>query len=374
MDTQHTRRAVALFSGGLDSILAAKLLQEQGMEVSCLHFTTPFFGKAAKIAHWSAMYGLSIEAVDISEEFAAMLANRPVYGFGSVLNPCVDCKILMLRRARIVMEERGACCIASGEVLGQRPMSQRRDTLNVIARDAGVKGLLLRPLCARHLDPTQAELDGLVDRGRLLGITGRGRKEQMALAKHFALMEIPTPAGGCRLAEQENARSYWPILRSAPKPSAADFLLANAGRQYWLHAAGGQSPHSPAFWLTIGRNQTDNDAIMRLAGEADLLFKVRDFPGPIALGRFLGQEWYRKTVHAAASFVASYSPKAMQHAAGTRQPLPVRVHKGSLDAPGGEVLVLPAREPAPGEPVWREYSWLAAHEEIRAEARECAGS
>lgn len=367
MSTLQHPTAVALFSGGLDSILAAKLIAEQNVSVLCLHFHSPFFGKPGAVRYWERLYNLHIRPVDIGEDFTRMLVERPRHGFGSVLNPCVDCKILMLRHAKAVMEELGACCIISGEVLGQRPMSQRRDTLNVIRRDAGVREFLLRPLSALHLDPTEAELAGVIDRGRLLKISGRGRKDQLALAERFQLKEIPTPAGGCRLAEQENARSYWPVLKHMPGPAASDFTLANTGRQYWHtpELTGGDAGE-PAYWLTIGRNQDDNTALMALARERDLLFKTRDFPGPIALGRFSGQEWPAEVVNAAASFTASYSNKAVRHSDTNGKPVFVRVHSGSLDAPGFLMEVAPNRNPVFS---WREYPWEGAREEIRTETR-----
>ena len=134
-----TPHAFALFSGGLDSILAARLIMEQGLVVRCLHFVTPFFGKPQLIPHWEKVYGLEVEAVDVGEAFVRLLRERPAHGFGKVMNPCVDCKILMMRKARELMKKWGASFLISGEVLGQRPMSQRRDTLNVIRRDAEVR-------------------------------------------------------------------------------------------------------------------------------------------------------------------------------------------------------------------------------------------
>ncbi len=349
---------LALLSGGLDSILAAKLIQEQGVGVTCLHFYTPFFGKPHLIPHWEAIYGLSIQGIDLGEAFVAMLVKRPERGFGSVLNPCVDCKILMLRHARALMEQYGACAIISGEVLGQRPMSQRRDTLQIIRREADVKDYLLRPLTAQHLDPTWAEREGYIDRSRLLGISGRGRTPQMALAEHFKLQEIPTPAGGCRLAERENARTYWPVLRYIPTPHASDFYLANIGRQFW-HWENGIGR------LVIGRNQADNDALMARADSADYLFKVKDFPGPIALARFTASP-PPDLIAAAAAFMATYSPKAVASAVDA---VSVRVHQGHLDTPGEEILVQPTRETTPA---WIEYSWETANSEIRDEAKSAA--
>ena len=215
-----------LFSGGLDSILAAKVLEEQGLRVRCLHCHSPFFGEPSAVPRWRRRHALDIDALDVADDFCAMLRERPAHGFGKTLNPCVDCKILLLRRARRYMEEVGACFLATGEVLGQRPMSQRRDVLNVIRREAGVGDILLRPLSARLLEPTPMETSGLVDRERLPAISGRGRHAQLELARHFGLTDIPTPGGGCKLTEKENARRYWPVLAHLPAPDSGDFALA----------------------------------------------------------------------------------------------------------------------------------------------------
>ncbi|MDR2489416.1 MAG: tRNA(5-methylaminomethyl-2-thiouridylate) methyltransferase [Desulfovibrio sp.] len=356
-------RAVALFSGGLDSLLAAKLIQEQGLDVMCLHFISPFFGKAEKIVHWESVYGLSIQAVDISAAFVDMLVRRPTYGFGSVMNPCVDCKILMLRRAGSIMEETGACCVISGEVLGQRPMSQRRDALNIIRRDAGIRGRLLRPLCAMLLEPTDAELRGHVDRTRLLAISGRGRKQQLALAGRFGLREIPSPAGGCRLTEQENARSYWPVLFHSPSPSADDFRLANTGRQYWHDC---DAPRGSALWLSIGRNREENEALTALAGKDDVLFALRDFPGPVALGRRFGHMWSSEAIQAAAALAASYSPKCVRRVEEKGEPVVMIVRSAFAEAPAEALTVFPCRRP---NFVWSEYSWPEAHNAVRADMK-----
>ena len=298
-----TPHAFALFSGGLDSILAARLIMEQGLVVRCLHFVTPFFGKPQLIPHWEKVYGLEVEAVDVGEAFVRLLRERPAHGFGKVMNPCVDCKILMMRKARELMKKWGASFLISGEVLGQRPMSQRRDTLNVIRRDAEVKESLLRPLSAQLLDPTAPEISGLVDRNKLLGIFGRGRKSQMALADQMGLKEIPTPAGGCKLAEKENSRRYWPVLTRLKEPTVEDFELSNIGRQYWF------GDH----WLSMGRNEADNSALERLVRPGDAILRVRDFPSPFALARQL-TPWDNETLQDAASLVASYSPKGVRAA------------------------------------------------------------
>lgn len=357
MTATHASRAVGLFSGGLDSILAIRLVQEQGIQVTGLHCVSPFFGRPDQAPYWRVTYGIDIEVVDISDDFVNMLVRGPEHDFGSVLNPCVDCKILMLKRAGAIMKARGAEFIISGEVLGQRPMSQRRDTLNIIRRDAGVKDMLLRPLSALRLDRTTAELSGIVDRERLMGISGRGRKEQLALARRMAIADIPTPAGGCRLTEKENARSYWPVLAYTPRPSAADFFLANTGRQYWHVQEGGE-----AFRLIVGRNREDNAKLVERAGDRDLLFTIREFPGPTALGRFFGKPWPAAAVLSAAALTASYSTMAARHAARLRGTIAVGVHRGSLDLPGETMHVIPDRRP---DFFWREFSWEQARDALK---------
>jgi len=336
---------IVLFSGGLDSVLAARVLMEQGRTVKCLHFTSPFFGKPNQIRRWQRLYGLDIDAEDVSDDFTALLVRGPEHGFGSVLNPCVDCKILMMRRARERMADYGASFLASGEVLGQRPMSQRRDTLNIIRRDAQVRDILLRPLSALHLDPTEAELSGLVDRSRLLGISGRGRKDQLELAARYGITEIPTPGGGCMLTEKENARRYWPLLRRMDRPGADDFRLSNLGRQFWKEN----------LWLVVGRNQADNESFARLEKKGDLRFKTAGFPGPLALGRAVaGSVWLADMVREAASLVASYSPKACRAWEDGHLPGGVPVCVTEQDGSQHTVRVVPCRGGVFAEPSWQE--------------------
>ncbi len=334
--------ALALFSGGLDSILAAKTILDQGLSVLCLHFTSPFFGKPGKIDHWRAIYGLDIEAVDVAEPYVRMLAAGPAHGLGKALNPCVDCKILMLRRAKELLSAYGASFIVSGEVVGQRPMSQRLDALNIISRDADVRDILLRPLCAKKLPPTAAETSGLVDRERLHAMGGRGRKDQMALAQAFGITEIPTPAGGCLLTELESARRFFPLFERIPDPSPADFALANIGRQYW----------AGPLWLAIGRNQSDNARLEGLLHEGDLAFKVRDYPGPLAIARrHAGAPWDAAAIADAAAFLASFNPKAVAIDG------PVQV--GVAGFAGSPVIVTPSRHTPLG---WKEPTWDEAFE------------
>lgn len=359
MQTTHSHtpapvKVVSLFSGGLDSILAAKAMQRQGIEVLALHFVTPFFGRVESIPFWQREYGLTIQPVDVSEEFLRLLLNRPPRGFGKVLNPCVDCKVLMMRHAKKIMESMGAVAIVSGEVLGQRPMSQRTETLHTILNDADVRGLVLRPLSAKLLQPTQAELDGHINREALYAISGRGRKAQLALAEEFGLKTIPTPAGGCKLTETEIARNYWKILNHLPAPQVSDFFLADCGRQFW-------SPECE--WLIIGRNKRNNELLLQHASSDDYLFRVERYAGPISLGRNISPE-NTAVFTDIAELVATYSPKAMQaHEAG--ETIGVRVHRGSLDDTGFVIEVTPRRD----NTCFTEASWEEAKEEKRAEAR-----
>ncbi|XPV76862.1 MAG: tRNA(5-methylaminomethyl-2-thiouridylate) methyltransferase [Desulfovibrio sp.] len=304
MSTRNEQQydALALFSGGLDSVLACKVIQKQGLRVLGLHFITPFFGSRADAKHWSEIYDVDIKAIDISQEYLQLLFGTPPNGFGKRLNPCMDCKVTMMRHAKALMARYGAKFIISGEVVGQRPMSQRRDALNVISRDGEVEKVLVRPLCAQRLDPSQPELDGHVDRDQLLGIWGRGRKEQLRLAEEFELKEIPSPAGGCLLTEEETVKRYYRIVSLSEKARVDDFYLAKVGRQLW----------NGKNWLVIGRNQIDNEHMENIKKDDDYTFYVKDFSGPLGLGRILsgGEEWSQEAIESACVFFSSYSPKA----------------------------------------------------------------
>ena len=266
------------------------------------------------------------------EPYVSMMLARPAHGVGKGLNPCVDCKILMLAHCKGLLDRYGAKFIVTGEVKGQRPMSQRRDALDVISRDAGVRDVLLRPLCARTMKPTPMEESGLVDRERLHNFGGRSRKPQMALARQLGVTKIPQPAGGCKLTEFESAKRYVPVFVHAAPPRAADFELANVGRQFWA------GPR----WLAMGRDQAGNEALAGLAEPGDLLMDVQGFPSPLALIRPLpGAAWDAPAVEDAAALLASYSPKAVASGGVVR----VEVTQG-----GGkrEVAVTPRRQSASG--------------------------
>ncbi len=307
----RTYDCLVLFSGGLDSILTCKVLQDQNVRPLGIHFLSPFFGRPEKIAEWQEMYGLDLLGADISEDFVRLVAQGPRWGWGRHLNPCIDCKILMLQKAKEFLGKYNASFLATGEVLGQRPMSQRRDAMNTILREAGVQGLLLRPLSAKLMPPSPMEEHGLVDRKRLLAIKGRGRKEQLRLAQEYGLSKIPTPAGGCLLTEPEHVKRFRPVLELLSPPRTQDFQLATVGRQYW----------ADGHWLVIGRNKADNDTLAEMTTPGDLVFKLASFPGPLALGRQFKNPWPETVIRDAARCMARFSSKAVK----SKEPVAVRV-------------------------------------------------
>ncbi|WP_456325604.1 tRNA(5-methylaminomethyl-2-thiouridylate) methyltransferase [Desulfonauticus submarinus] len=292
---------LGLFSGGLDSILALKLIQRQGLNILGIHFYSPFFGAPEKIDYWEKLYGLELLGVDISKEYLSMLLGNVKHGLGKVLNPCVDCKILILKKVKKMLSMYGASFIVSGEVLGQRPMSQRRDTLFLILKEAGVSDILLRPLTALNLPSTRVENLGLVDRQKLLGIKGRGRKAQLELARQLGLEEIPSPAGGCLLTDPEMGKRYLMLISKISSPLSIDFLLCKIGRQFWWGNK----------WLIIGRNKEDNESLIKLSSSEDIILKIKDFPGPLGLAR-KGTNWSKEDLTLAASFLLLFAPKVRQ--------------------------------------------------------------
>jgi hypothetical protein len=282
----NTITALALFSGGLDSILACRVVAAQGIHVQALKFVTPFFGhelladKERFRQETRRKYGIEAELVDLSEGYIELL-HKPAHGFGKNFNPCIDCKILMLRRARELMEERGASFLITGEVRGQRPMSQHLDTLQLIEKKADCQDILLRPLSAKLMPPTLAEQQGLIDRERLHGLVGRGRKGQLALARELGITDFPAPAGGCVLTDPILAarieRFYQGLFLIGQEGiTAEDICLLLIGRQFRL--PGGH-------WLVLGRNEQENDRLTALRGPEDWLLFMPERSGPLALLR-----------------------------------------------------------------------------------------
>lgn len=275
-------KAIALFSGGLDSILACRVVARQGIEVLAVKFVTPFFDydileRSDYSAEIKEKYGINVRAVDVSHEYFALLRN-PAHGYGKHFNPCLDCKIFMMTKAREMMTTLGASFLISGEVIGQRPMSQRRDALRVVERDSGCNGILLRPLCAKHLLPTKPEIDGIVDRDGLCNFGGRGRSPQIALAREMGISDYPSPAGGCVLTDLTVGARIKRHFREHQTIRVNDMRLIQVGRHFVL--PGGA-------WLVIGRSEKENLDVLGLAEDEDLSLTLIDRPGPSALLRNL---------------------------------------------------------------------------------------
>jgi len=285
-------KALGLLSGGLDSSLAALTLKRQGVEVTCVSFVTPFFG-AGKARKAAEQMGVPLLVRDISEVHLAMLKN-PVYGYGKNMNPCIDCHAMMFRLAGDIMQQEGFDFLFSGEVLGQRPMSQNLTALHTVSKHSGLKGRILRPLSAKLLPMTPMEEEGLVDREQLLDIQGRSRKRQEALAREWGLEDYPSSGGGCLLTEKSFSGRLRDLLEKNPEATVVDVELLKVGRQFRL---------SPMVKLAMGRNQSDNERIKNLQRPADAVLRCADFSGPLGLvsGRFDDEQ-----LHQAAALVASY--------------------------------------------------------------------
>ncbi len=279
------KRCLALYSGGLDSILTVKLMESIGIDVIPIHFTTPFYARETLLTEDEYRqrhldkYGIDVKSIDFTEDLVQIL-DSPMYGYGKNFNPCIDCKIFMLRKCATLLDELEASFIVTGEVLGQRPMSQRRDTMNAIANKSGLKGILLRPLCAQNMPATQPEIEGIVDRSKLLGITGRGRKDQIALAEQFGIAkeDVPTPAGGCLLTEEliaKKARMTFDRFKPG-LPMAADLALDTVGRKFML---------DDETVLIVSRRKQENEMMARMVYEGNMFIKVLKVPGPMAIIR-----------------------------------------------------------------------------------------
>ncbi|MDH5469482.1 MAG: tRNA (5-methylaminomethyl-2-thiouridylate)-methyltransferase [Gammaproteobacteria bacterium] len=262
----NPRKAVALISGGLDSLLAARVVMEQGVHVEGINFFTGFCveGHTHAIrekdrarpkrnnALWSAeQLGIKLHIVDIIEEYKDVVIN-PKHGYGANLNPCLDCKIFMVNKAHEWLEAHGFDFIITGEVIGQRPMSQRKDTMPVVARDSGAGDRLVRPLCARNLPPTLPELEGWLDRDKLFGFNGRSRKPQMALAAQYGFEDYAQPAGGCCFLTDKQysvkLEDLWKT-RGTREYDLDDIMLLKVGRHLRPRAD---------FKMIVGREEGEN--------------------------------------------------------------------------------------------------------------------
>ncbi|MCI0558867.1 MAG: tRNA (5-methylaminomethyl-2-thiouridylate)-methyltransferase [Nitrososphaera sp.] len=287
METESEERkekpkAVALLSGGLDSSLAVRMMLEQGVEVEAVAIKTPFCdfdcgkGCGHRVKEVADELGIKLKTVYFGEEYLRMLKN-PKHGYGSGMNPCIDCRGMMYKAAKDHMEKIGADFVVTGEVLFQRPMSQNDRALHIIENETGMSGKVLRPLSAKHLPATEAEKAGLINRERMGDIKGRSRKGQLAMARHFGVADPPNAAGGCLLTDPAFSKRVRDVMDNSDDiPSLNDMELLKVGRHFRL---------SPEAKFVVGRREEENEVIKALATTADIILEARDHVGPTCLLR-----------------------------------------------------------------------------------------
>lgn len=283
-------KALLLFSGGLDSLLSAKILEHQGIKTDLITFIGFFFN--AKEAKKSAkILGKKLRIIDISKKHFSVVKN-PKHGRGKGLNPCTDCHLLMIKEAKKIMTKEGYQILATGEVAGQRPMSQQSQQLKLIEKKAGLKNKILRPLSALALKETVYEKQGLVDRKKLFGITGRSRKEQMKLAKKFNIKNYPTPAGGCILTDLNFAGKLKSVINE--NLDARDIELLKIGRYFSFDKNYSVTDfndrenlqHEISGIIIVGRDNNENLKMKKLAKRSDVLMEAANEKGPLTLIRY----------------------------------------------------------------------------------------
>ena len=265
-------KAISVFSGGLDSMLAAELIRAQGIDVLALFFETPFF-TADRALVSARSIDLPFKVVDITKRHLEVVKD-PKHGYGGNMNPCIDCHALMFRIAGEMLESEEAAFIFSGEVMGQRPMSQNKKALALVARESGLNGLLLRPLSAKCLPPTIPETNAWVIRENLKGFQGRSRKPQMKMAADLKMNDYPSPAGGCLLTEKGFSRRLRDLLTSNPDVIVNQLEALKLGRHFRLNEH---------VKIVVGRNKRENEKLKALAVKGDMILNTTSVPGPAVL-------------------------------------------------------------------------------------------
>lgn len=268
-------KALGLLSGGLDSTLAAKLLLGQGIDVEAVNFVSPFClckKGGCGAPEVAKNLNIKLKMISVGEEYLRIV-RKPRFGYGKNMNPCIDCRIFMLKKASKYAKEIGASFIFTGEVLGQRPMSQLGRTLGLIEEEAGLKGEILRPLSARLLSPTRIEKRGLVCREKLLGIEGRSRKEQIRLAEELKVTNYSCPGGGCLLTYREFACKLRDLFEHRKSVSLKDVQLLKIGRHFRF----GKNK------IIVGRNEAENRLLLQMKMTNDYCFEAQDTGSPITL-------------------------------------------------------------------------------------------
>lgn len=285
-------KGLSLLSGGLDSQLAVRVLERAGAEVEGICFVTPFFAPdAAKKA--AAALGIKLHLIDFTDDEIALVENPP-HGFGGAMNPCIDCHATMIRRAGELMERLGYDFVSTGEVMGQRPMSQNKQSLGVVEKSSGLKGRLIRPLSAKLLEPTIPETEGKIDREKLLDISGRSRNRQIELAAELGIVDYPSPAGGCKLTEDGFGRKLRDLMEHEGLKNRRLVELLVVARRFRLPDGTG---------VLLGRDKTENDILKEADGVGAVVAPV-NCPGPTAL---IPQIKSEADLRLAAELVCAYS-------------------------------------------------------------------
>lgn len=272
------KRAISLISGGLDSAVATRLIIEQGIDVVGLHFTSLFASKRDRqrghmALHTASELGIEIITKNKGDDYIEIVKN-PRYGYGKNMNPCIDCRIYMLRLTKELLSEMDASFVVTGEVLGQRPMSQRRNTIELIEKRSELKGLIVRPLSARLFPPTIPEQEGIIDRERLLDHSGRSRQVQYQLVETYGLSAFDLPGGGCLLTDPIFSRKLKDLMTTDTAYTTKDIELLTIGRHFRL---------SPSAKLVVARNETENQRLTIMGEAPYITVNPVDFKGPMGI-------------------------------------------------------------------------------------------
>jgi len=292
-------KCVLLFSGGLDSILAAKILMEQKIKIIPICFESYFFN--CQLAKKSAKnLGLKLRGVDFSKEHLEIVKN-PKYGRGQGMNPCIDCHLLMLKTAKRLAKlgRNKFNLLATGEVLGERPFSQNIRSLKLIEKEAGLEDLILRPLSAKLLPETIYEKKGIIKREKFFNIQGKSRKPQFALAKKFKIKKFPAPAGGCILTDLEYSKKLKELLEKIPNCNGLDCQILRKGRVFW--------PNN--FLMVVARNEKECQELKKIKKKKDLILEPKNFPGPTVLIRGFGKKIGKDILKKAKNLILKYSKR-----------------------------------------------------------------